>query len=84
MLHIKVVGPGCYNCNKLEAMCRDVISENNIEAKIEKVSDFNKFPELGIFMTPGLIVNNQVMSSGKMPTKSTLVNWIINANKQQI
>jgi hypothetical protein len=62
-------------------MCKEVISENNIEAKIEKISDFNKFPELGIFMTPGLIINDKVMSSGKLPTKSTLTNWILSSSE---
>ena len=81
MLNIKVVGPGCPNCEKLAELCKVVIRENNIEAQVEKISDINKFADLGIFMTPGLLINNQVFSAGKMPTKSTLTQWIIAAQE---
>lgn len=76
MLHIKVVGTGCPNCQKLEALCNEVISESNLNAEIEKVTDVNQFADLGIFMTPGLVVNNEVVSSGKIPTKSTVEHWL--------
>ena len=81
MLNIKVVGSGCANCQKLETLCREVIEENNIKAKIEKIIDVNMFADIGIMMTPGLLLNNKVVSSGKIPTKSTLTHWIIDANK---
>jgi len=76
MLNIKVVGSGCPNCQRLEALCREVVAEQNIEAEIEKVTDFNRFADLGIMMTPGLLLNNKVVSNGKIPTKSTLEHWI--------
>lgn len=78
MLNIKVVGSGCPNCQKLEALCKEVVNENNIDANIEKVTDLNKFADLGIMMTPGLIVNDKVISQGKIPTKSTLQHWLQN------
>ncbi len=80
MLNIKVVGPGCMNCEKLATMCKGVVTENNIQAEIEKITDISKFADLGIMMTPGLLINNKVVSSGKIPTKSTLTHWIIEAN----
>ena len=76
MIDIKVVGPGCGNCQRLEALCREAIAENGIEAQVEKVTDFKQFADLGILLTPGLVINGQVMVSGKIPVKSTLVNWI--------
>lgn len=76
MLNIKVVGSGCPNCQKLEQLCKEVVHEQNYEATIEKVTDFNKFANMGIMMTPGLIVNNTVVSQGKIPTKSTLAHWL--------
>jgi len=82
MLNIKVVGSGCSNCQKLEALCREVVNENNIMAEIEKITNFNKFADLGIMMTPGLLINNKVVSSGKLPTKSTLAHWIIDADRK--
>ena len=76
MLNIKVVGSGCPNCQKLAALCEEVIEENDLDAEIEKVTDLDKFAELGVFMTPGLVVNDEVVSSGKIPTKSTLAKWL--------
>ena len=81
MLNIKVVGSGCTNCHNLEMMCREIVAENNIQAEIEKITDVNSFADLGIFMTPGLLLNNKVVSSGKMPAKSLITQWIIDANK---
>ena len=76
MLNIKVVGSGCANCEKLEQLCRDAVRENSIEAEIEKITDVNTFADLGILLTPGLLLNNKVVSSGKVPTKWTVENWI--------
>ena len=76
MLNIKVVGPGCMNCEKLATMCEGAVTENNIQAEIEKITDISKFADLGIMMTPGLLINNKVVSYGKVPTKWTLEHWI--------
>ena len=76
MLNIKVVGSGCPNCIRLEELCREVVTENSFDASIEKVTDINEFGELGVMITPGLVVNNKVLSQGKIPTKSTLEHWL--------
>lgn len=73
---IKVYGSGCANCKRLEAMCTEVIQENNIDASIEKVTDIQEIMKTGILSTPGLEINGKMVSSGKLPTKSTLAHWI--------
>lgn len=73
---IKVYGSGCANCKRLEAMCTEVIQENNFEASIEKVTDLQEIMKTGILSTPGLEINGKMISSGKLPTKSTLAHWI--------
>jgi small redox-active disulfide protein 2 len=78
MLNIKVLGSGCSNCINLEKLCREVISENNIEAEIEKVTDYKDIMSYGIMSTPGLVVNGKVIHSGKLPTKSTIAHWLTN------
>jgi len=77
MLDIKVLGTGCTNCIKLENIVREVIVENNLDADIEKVTDKEKFMDYGVMLTPGLVVNSKVLSSGKIPTKSTLEHWLL-------
>lgn len=79
MLNIKVLGSGCANCQNLEKLCKEVIAENNIEADIEKVTDYKDIMSYGIMSTPGLVINGKVVHSGKLPTKSTLTNWLTNA-----
>ncbi|MCB0294497.1 MAG: thioredoxin family protein [Calditrichaeota bacterium] len=76
MLHIKVVGPGCANCEKLAKLCQEVVIENELEGQVEKVTDRNRFAELGVMLTPALIVNGTMLSSGKIPTKHTLAHWL--------
>ncbi len=76
MLNIKIVGSGCANCEKLASLCKEVVEEQDLNAEIEKVTDINKFAELGILMTPGLIVNGKDLSQDKIPTKSTLKHWL--------
>ena len=73
---IKVYGSGCANCKRLESMCTEVIRENNFDASVEKVSDIQEIMKTGILSTPGLEINGKMISSGKLPTKSTLIHWI--------
>lgn len=80
MIEIKVLGPGCPNCIKLEALCHEVIAELGIEANIEKITDVNRFSDFGVWLTPGVIINGIVKLQGKMPTKPTLMGWVKNAN----
>lgn len=79
MLTIKVLGPGCANCINLERLCKEVAAENNIEAEIEKITDYKDIMSYGIMSTPGLVINGKVVLSGKLPTKSTLTHWFMNA-----
>ncbi len=78
MLNIKILGPGCANCTNLEKLCHEVVAENSIDAQIEKVTDYKDIMSYGIMSTPGLAVNGKVIHSGKLPTKSTLTNWLVN------
>jgi small redox-active disulfide protein 2 len=76
MVEIKVYGTGCARCKNLEQLCYDAVAEININANIEKVTDINEIVKTGILMTPGLEINGKIVSSGKIPTKETLIHWI--------
>ncbi|MBI5403978.1 MAG: TM0996/MTH895 family glutaredoxin-like protein [Ignavibacteriae bacterium] len=76
MVEIKVLGTGCARCNELEKLCYNVAAENNIDADIKKVSDLKEIMSYGIMQTPGLVINGKVKISGKLPTSSTLLNWM--------
>lgn len=65
---IKVLGPGCGNCVKLEKNAKQAVEELGIDATIEKVTDFKKIVEYGVMQTPGLVVDEKVKSTGKIAT----------------
>ncbi len=76
MNSIKVYGSGCSNCIKLEQMSHEAVKELGLEFSIEKVMDFESIAKRGILRTPGLEINGKIVSTGKIPTKSTLLHWI--------
>lgn len=75
-MDIKVLGPGCAKCKKTEELVKQVLSEANIEASVEKVSDLMEIAGYGVFGTPAVVVNGEVKSVGKIPTKQEILNWI--------
>lgn len=76
MLDIKVLGPGCTNCVRLEKLVREVLEETRLEATVEKLITFDDFDRYGVMITPALVVNGKVLTQGKVPTKHTLVHWL--------
>lgn len=64
-MEIKVLGPGCANCHKMEEIVKNAVKELGIEAKIEKITDIGQIAMHGILSTPGLIVNGKIKHSGK-------------------
>jgi small redox-active disulfide protein 2 len=75
-MKIEVLGMGCARCNTLEQQIREVLKELNIEAEVTKVADLDKISSYGVLMTPGLVINGKVYSSGKLPSMTTLKGWI--------
>lgn len=76
MLNIKILGPGCANCKKLEAITRDAVAGLNLEADIEKVSDMGRIMGYDVFATPGLVIDEKVVSSGRIPTIAEVQGWL--------
>jgi len=67
-MKIKVLGPGCANCVNLERATREAVASLGIEAEIEKVTDYAAIAGYGVMRTPGLVVDDQVVLSGRVPT----------------
>ena len=79
MLVIKVLGSGCPNCKKLEAITRKVVETLAVDATIEKVTDFSKIMEYNILATPELVINEKVVSYGRIPGEDEITSFITSA-----
>lgn len=67
-MHVKILGSGCANCVNLEKAARQAVDELGLEATFEKVTDYADIAAYGIMRTPGLVVDEQVLLSGRVPT----------------
>jgi len=78
-MKIKILGTGCAKCHQLEQTARQAVKELAIDATIEEVKDMKKIMEYPILTTPGLVVNEELVCSGRIPSKSEVTQFIINA-----
>lgn len=75
-MKVQVLGIGCARCNELENEVRNALAELDIAADIEHVTDLKRFASMGVFMTPGLVVDGKVLSQGKVPGRTQLAEWL--------
>ena len=78
-MKIKILGTGCAKCHQLEQTARQAVKELAIDATIEEVKDMKRIMEYPILTTPGLVVNEELVCSGRVPTKPEVTQFIINA-----
>ncbi len=76
MLSIKVLGPGCANCRKLEEIVREAITATGVQAEVTKVTDMGQIVAYDVLKTPGLVINEKLVSSGRIPTPASVTEWI--------
>jgi len=76
MLNIKILGSGCANCKRLEAVVRQVVSNLGLEAEFEKVTDISEIMKWPILSTPGLVVNDKLVSAGRIPSEAEIASWL--------
>jgi len=76
---IKILGTGCAKCHQLEQTARQAVKELAIDATIEEVKDMKRIMEYPILTTPGLVVNEELVCSGRIPSKSEVTQFLINA-----
>jgi len=79
MLSIKILGPGCENCKKVEALARKVVTLLSLEAQIEKVTEYADMRKYKILATPGLVINEKVVCAGRIPNEAEVTTWITTA-----
>lgn len=80
-MQIKVLGPGCNNCKTLERITHEAVDALGIQATIEKVEDYPTIVSYGVMSTPALVINEQVVIAGRVPTPTQVRELLTHASK---
>ena len=75
-MDIKVLGPGCPKCQQTEQLVKEALTESGVQANVEKVTDAMEIVGYGVFGTPAVVVDGDVKSVGKIPSKEDIKAWI--------
>ena len=76
MVTVKVLGSGCANCKRVEAIVRHVAQNKAYEVEIQKVTEFKDIMQYRIMSTPGLVINEVVKSAGRIPSDADVSAWL--------
>ncbi len=76
MMNIKVLGPGCAKCHALDKMVREIVKEQSMDAQVEYIQDMKRILDYPILTTPGLVVNEKVVMSGRLPSKAEVATML--------
>jgi small redox-active disulfide protein 2 len=79
MLHIKVLGSGCANCHKVEELAKQAVAQLGVEAKVELVTEMQEMLRYGVMSTPAIVINDKVVSTGRVPALSQITTMITDA-----
>jgi small redox-active disulfide protein 2 len=75
-MEIKVLGPGCPRCQQTEKVVREAVAEAGVDATVEKVTDVMKIAGYGVLGTPAVVVDGEVKSVGKIPSREDIKSWL--------
>jgi small redox-active disulfide protein 2 len=79
MLSIQVLGSGCANCHKVEELVKQAVGQLGVQANVELVTDMATIMRYGVMQTPGIVIDDKVVSTGRVPALSQVVTLITNA-----
>ncbi len=81
-LRIVVLGPGCSQCNRLEQTVKQVLTEMDVPASVEHVTDLKEIVKYGFVRTPALMINEKVVAMGTVPPTKRIKDWVTQAQAQ--
>lgn len=74
---IEVLGPGCANCQRVEANAREAIAMAGVTAEVRHVTDYREIAARGVMSTPGLVIDGRVVSTGRIPNAGDIATWLL-------
>jgi len=82
-ISIKILGTGCPKCKQTTAVVQDVVSENNIDATIEKVEDIMEIMKYNVMSTPAVVINNEIKIKGRVPSKAEITSLLMESSPKK-
>jgi small redox-active disulfide protein 2 len=79
MLTVKVLGSGCENCKRVEAIARRAIGGLGVEAEVVKVTASAEIMKYAVLATPGLVINESLVCAGRIPSEAEVTTWLADA-----
>jgi small redox-active disulfide protein 2 len=76
MLKVKILGPGCPNCKRLEAVARQAVEATGVQAEFIKVTDYADILSYQVLSTPGLVIDEKLYSAGRIPSLDEIRAWL--------
>ena len=78
MLEVKIYGSGCSTCANLTKLVENIVKQNGLKAKVNYIGDFAEMAKLNILATPAISINGVIKSSGRIPSKKEIEEWLTN------
>jgi len=82
-VQVKVLGTGCRKCDKLYLVAERAIAESGVQAELHKVEEVEAIMAHGVAFTPALVVDDQVLSTGRLPRRAQIVSWLVEAARSR-
>jgi len=82
MINIKVLGPGCDNCKRLAWLAERAATHLGVEAQIIKITNYAEIMKYPILSTPGLVINEKLVASGRIPSEAEITTFLANAEME--
>ena len=79
MLTIKILGPGCDNCKKMEAVAHQATASMGVSANFVKITDWAEIKKYPILATPGLVIDEKLVCGGRIPDEAEVSSWLADA-----
>jgi small redox-active disulfide protein 2 len=80
-INIKILGTGCPKCKQTTAVVQEVVTENNIDATIEKVEDIMEIMKYNVMSTPAVVINNEIKIKGRVPSKAEITALLMESSQ---